>query len=53
VGKGTGLGMNIAYNIIKKHNGHIDVRSEAGKGTHFRITIPAEKTHEPATSDSL
>ncbi len=53
VGKGTGLGMNIAYNIIKKHNGHIDVRSEAGKGTHFRITIPAGKTHEPATSDSL
>lgn len=42
VGKGTGLGMNIAYNIVKKHDGTIDVRSELGKGTNFRIRIPAE-----------
>ena len=40
VGKGTGLGMNVAYNIIKKHNGTIDVESEVGKGTTFTITIP-------------
>lgn len=40
VGKGTGLGMNVAYNIIKKHNGTIDVKSEAGKGTEFTVTIP-------------
>lgn len=43
VGKGTGLGMNIAYNIVKKHDGTIDVRSEPGKGTTFTIRIPAEK----------
>jgi two-component system, NtrC family, sensor kinase len=42
VGKGTGLGMNIAYNIIKKHNGTIDVSSEIGKGTTFTIRIPIE-----------
>ena len=42
VGKGTGLGMNIAYNIIKKHNGTIGVQSEVGKGTTFTIRIPAE-----------
>ena len=42
VGKGTGLGMNIAYNIIQKHNGTIDVQSEVGKGTTFCIRIPAE-----------
>ena len=43
IGKGTGLGMNIAYNIIKKHNGTIDIQSEIGKGTTFIINIPAEK----------
>ncbi len=41
VGKGTGLGMNIAYNIIKKHNGSIDVQSEVGQGTVFTIRLPA------------
>lgn len=42
VGKGTGLGMNIAYNIIQKHKGTIDVSSEVGKGTTFTIKLPAE-----------
>jgi two-component system, NtrC family, sensor kinase len=42
IGKGTGLGMNIAYNIIKKHNGTIEVQSEVGKGTVFTIKLPAE-----------
>lgn len=42
VGKGTGLGMNIAYNIIKKHGGTIDVHSEPGQGTCFTIRIPTE-----------
>jgi len=42
VGKGTGLGLNVAYNIIQKHNGNIDVESEVGKGTTFTIRIPAE-----------
>ncbi|MBW1740914.1 MAG: GHKL domain-containing protein [Deltaproteobacteria bacterium] len=40
VGKGTGLGLNVAYNIIKKHEGTIDVQSEVGKGTTFTIRIP-------------
>ncbi|MCD6272574.1 MAG: GHKL domain-containing protein, partial [Deltaproteobacteria bacterium] len=40
VGKGTGLGMNIAYNIIEKHNGIIDVQSTVGKGTIFTIKLP-------------
>ncbi len=40
VGKGTGLGLNVAYNIIKKHNGKIDVKSQVGKGTVFKIRIP-------------
>ncbi len=40
VGKGTGLGLNVAYNIIKKHNGAIEVKSQVGKGTVFKIRIP-------------
>jgi len=42
IGKGTGLGMNIAYNIIKEHKGKIDVKSIAGKGTIFTIILPGE-----------
>jgi PAS domain S-box-containing protein len=42
VGKGTGLGMNIAYNIIKKHQGDILVQSKVGEGTTFSIRLPVE-----------
>ncbi len=40
VGEGTGLGMSIAYNTIRKHNGHIEVKSEIGAGTEFIISLP-------------
>lgn len=40
VGKGTGLGLSISYDIIKKHNGTIDVASTPGKGTTFTIRLP-------------
>ena len=40
IGKGTGLGMNIAYNIVKEHGGRIEVKSEVGKGTTFCIILP-------------
>ena len=40
VGKGTGLGLNVSYNIIKKHNGNITVESRVGEGTTFTIQIP-------------
>lgn len=38
--KGTGLGLAVSYNIIKKMNGTLTVESELGKGTTFTITIP-------------
>ncbi len=40
VGEGTGLGMSIAYNTIKKHNGSIRVKSLPGSGAEFIITLP-------------
>ncbi len=42
VGKGTGLGMSISYDIIKKHNGEIDVKSRPGEGTTFTIKLPVK-----------
>jgi len=40
IGKGAGLGLSMAYGIIRKHKGHITVDSEHGKGTTFRIYLP-------------
>jgi signal transduction histidine kinase len=40
VGEGTGLGMSIAYNTIKKHNGQIYVNTTVGVGTEFILDIP-------------
>lgn len=40
VGKGTGLGLSLSYSIIENHHGSIEVESELGKGTTFRIRLP-------------
>jgi signal transduction histidine kinase len=42
VGKGTGLGLSVSYSIIEKHGGKIDVSSEPGKGTTFRVWLPVK-----------
>ncbi|MQR97440.1 ATP-binding protein [Fictibacillus phosphorivorans] len=40
--EGTGLGLMVSTNIIKHHNGRLDVKSKKGSGTMFTITIPIQ-----------
>jgi len=41
-GHGVGLGLAISRGIMERHNGHIDVASELGRGTTFTVTLPAQ-----------
>ena len=56
VGKGTGLGLATIYGIIRQSSGFIDVSSNIGFGTEFRVYIPrfsASKTEPAKTADTL
>src|SRR5207244_10844489 len=43
IGKGTGLGLSTVQGIVKSHDGFLEVTSQAGQGTRFKVFLPAAK----------
>jgi PAS domain S-box-containing protein len=47
-GKGTGLGLSTVRGIVESHQGFIELQTAAGKGTTFRVSLPAAESDTPA-----
>lgn len=47
-GIGMGLGLSIVHQIVEQHRGKVDIESEVGKGTVFRLTLPVTQPEEVA-----
>lgn len=43
---GTGLGLSIVKHVVQRHGGQLQIHSEVGKGSEFRITLPGHRTRQ-------
>ncbi len=48
--RGTGLGLAMVYGVMERHEGKIEIQSEVGKGTTFRLLFPVRKESSPGPS---
>ncbi len=51
--KGTGMGLAVSFGIIRRHNGSIEVESEPGRGTTFKISLPKVMRPSSRTTGEL